>query len=779
MQSVDQTEILGKKRSRSTLEGSENATQIEPKNKSLKVQDHNGFDDGAVTTNVHTKENELATIATDEKSSSSLKRKHVPNQDDVASNKVMKTAPIFVETSGTSAIKVNEASTAKDNNLLRKQSLIHQSYNNNGHEVQPNGNSTTRYLSAPGKGGSKHQIAAKQTNLVENEESAMTQKKQQKQDHQSSMSTNTNPRLKHATTTIQVQNDNNQIDYNERFKTSSSASSTLSTLPSQPPPHQSKDSIDTFTKYSESSQSSHDITILSILTILFLVNIPITYLLLLATFESDSATTISTIKYISALLSIKVLFSKKSSTHNDKINGDCLKSTIDDNELNVVNTTIDKAESNPSNLKIMSILALLFFVNIGATFTILSAIFTNIKSFGSFKSTTTFLLSWNVLLAHSLSTKPSLTILKRHHPHVIHPQYLLDRNVTNNNIDNYISNITLRQFLADERGFHLGLAPAFFGFYVYYGTLAALHENVLSQTERDAGLRLIPQSSDVGTKASPPLLKTVAGASAGAMAAVLLASGLNPRESADFASSMTLGQFADPFGFGGVLKGEMFEEIMVDLLREKTKGILRNNDVDDNEAKFRLEDGLIPIGVTVFDLLTMSTKTLTKGCAGRAARASACFPVLFQPVTWPDQEGIDDINNGMNLMKTLKQKLLPPNLFIDGGVQDPYGLVGLTPLNPDEKGKRIVNLIAGSFGTRGGIPGPSRMPDGLQTSQVLSISVENAPRCGPDKMQNGPRAVAAALNAVKSALDAKLYHGEEENHFILNIDAAAFAPQDE
>ena len=47
------------------------------------------------------------------------------------------------------------------------------------------------------------------------------------------------------------------------------------------------------------------------------------------------------------------------------------------------------------------------------------------------------------------------------------------------------------------------------------------------------------------------------------MAAVLIASGLNPRDSAEFASSMTFDKFADPPGYGGVLKGNIFEEIMV------------------------------------------------------------------------------------------------------------------------------------------------------------------------------------------------------------------------
>ena len=39
------------------------------------------------------------------------------------------------------------------------------------------------------------------------------------------------------------------------------------------------------------------------------------------------------------------------------------------------------------------------------------------------------------------------------------------------------------------------------------------------------------------------------------MAAVMLASGIHPREAADFASKVTWGMVADPPGLGGYVKG--------------------------------------------------------------------------------------------------------------------------------------------------------------------------------------------------------------------------------
>eukprot|EP00957_Ditylum_brightwellii_P116725 8903255-Ditylum_brightwellii.AAC.1 len=67
-------------------------------------------------------------------------------------------------------------------------------------------------------------------------------------------------------------------------------------------------------------------------------------------------------------------------------------------------------------------------------------------------------------------------------------------------------------------GYHLAMAPAFFGFYAYFGALAALNEDVAPTTD-NVGIVLPKSGFEEGNKT---LLKSVAGASAGAMAAVLL-----------------------------------------------------------------------------------------------------------------------------------------------------------------------------------------------------------------------------------------------------------------
>lgn len=128
---------------------------------------------------------------------------------------------------------------------------------------------------------------------------------------------------------------------------------------------------------------------------------------------------------------------------------------------------------------------------------------------------------------------------------------------------------------------------------MYFGALTALNENVLTENDLREGKVLLPVGLEDdrhdpelkmdddqedrtiqmdaitkgipagGKKSSRLLLKSVAGASSGAMVSVLLAAGMDPRDSADFASTMTVNRFWDFPGFGGAIKGDLFEEIMV------------------------------------------------------------------------------------------------------------------------------------------------------------------------------------------------------------------------
>jgi hypothetical protein len=308
-----------------------------------------------------------------------------------------------------------------------------------------------------------------------------------------------------------------------------------------------------------------------------------------------------------------------------------------------------------------------------------------------------------------------------------------------------------------------------------------------NETDQMQGFEMGNDSQDIdyddGNKVAKPLLKSVAGASAGAMASVLLAAGLNPRGNLEFASSLTINHFWDFPGYGGIIKGELLEEIMVERLKQSSlsaNGFVKgSNDHDlgyDELRRVKLEDGLIPIAVSAFDILNLENVILTKGCMGKAARASASFPGLFQPCSWRDSNSSSILSSGQTSTKKSSSDcgmVEKYRYLVDGGLWDRYGLEGLGHLCLDEKNIRIVNLVAGSFGISGP-PGPSRMPKAIRhnVKEVVSISVENTPKCGPWAMKNGAKAAEKAMNAIIEILDSPMYLGEEEGHYVLHVDAA-------
>lgn len=280
---------------------------------------------------------------------------------------------------------------------------------------------------------------------------------------------------------------------------------------------------------------------------------------------------------------------------------------------------------------------------------------------------------------------------------------------------------TLRDVLLDhDTGFHLAMAPAFFGFYAYFGVLDAWMEAVQHTT----GSRHLP-------------LRSVVGASAGAMTAILLGAGIDPQVAANFCANITLGKFADFPGFGAVFRGNKFEAIMDNFVRLQS---VDRSAMNSTLVSFtgNLQDALLPIAVTAFDLQTMKGHIVQTGSMARAARASATFPGLFQPVAWEDDDNNDYV-------------------FIDGGITDPAGILGLqATMKSTEIGKvkleRVINLSVGGFRSNSP-PGPAILPG---NPEVISVSIMGTPLPGPWAMQNGPKAFAAARLAMTEALDLPL-----------------------
>ena len=348
-------------------------------------------------------------------------------------------------------------------------------------------------------------------------------------------------------------------------------------------------------------------------------------------------------------------------------------------------------------------------------------------------------MAWVIINALRLNP----TLHSTAYQHIILPNHVAARisNKDDKELDpeSMVANLTLRQVLLDPSGYHLAMAPAFFGFYGYFGALAAWEEHIGP------------------TVLGSPSLRSVAGASAGAMAAVLLAAGIRPRAAADFCGTVTLDKFADFPGILAAFRGNRFERIVSDFLVAATGGHARTD--------LQLQDAAIPVAVSAFDLQSLSGRVLRTGSMARAARASATFPFLFQPVGVPQEN----------------QELL----CIDGGITDVAGLQGTKALllealasadaSSNRSLHRVVNLSVGDF-LGGSPPGPSKLgsPSSDSTVEVISISLRHLPLCGPWAMSNGPRAVEAAFRAMQASLDVPLHWGREDRHYELHIDTSTF-----
>jgi predicted acylesterase/phospholipase RssA len=92
----------------------------------------------------------------------------------------------------------------------------------------------------------------------------------------------------------------------------------------------------------------------------------------------------------------------------------------------------------------------------------------------------------------------------------------------------------------------------------------------------------------------------------------------------------------DVGGMGGLLKGELFEDLVEKHLPAKT-----------------FEECPIPLGISTFDVYNFKTHYFTKGSVAVAARTSCTFPGMFQPV------------------------FIDGAAHIDGGVFDTVGLLAL------------------------------------------------------------------------------------------------------
>lgn len=237
---------------------------------------------------------------------------------------------------------------------------------------------------------------------------------------------------------------------------------------------------------------------------------------------------------------------------------------------------------------------------------------------------------------------------------------------------------SLREWLR-ESAFSLGLSSGFFGFFAHTGLVTVLE---------DEGL--VPVR--------------VAGSSAGALVAGLWAAGVTGTVMRDELLRLRRQDFWDPRPGLGLLRGRKFRARLDELLPVASFAACR-----------------VPLAVSVFDVLTRSTRVLRDGALAPALQASCTVPLLFHPA-WVDGRPL-----------------------LDGGILDRPGIEGLP------HGERVLHhhLASRSPWRRRGSPSmdvPRR--DGL-----MALVIPGLPRVGPFRLAEGARAFEAARRATREALD--------------------------
>ena len=252
---------------------------------------------------------------------------------------------------------------------------------------------------------------------------------------------------------------------------------------------------------------------------------------------------------------------------------------------------------------------------------------------------------------------------------------------------------TLRQVLSNAinphtggDGYALSLTPGFFRFYSEIGCLHALDDaNLLKPV-------------------------CISGASAGALVGGFLAAGMSPKDMKKPVFSIKQDDIWDVSCGFGLLRGQLVQNILERELPVK-----------------EFSECVIPFGCTAYSIFEARTKIIQSGDMATAIRASACFPVMFQPV---DIDGYP---------------------HIDGGVFDRAGIMGL-PFIPPKSGL-VVNVVfnqAGLYSLESSVLPPQYEEKG----DLFTICLVNHPRVFPNTMHtHGPMAYEVTKLAVQAYLD--------------------------
>jgi NTE family protein len=193
----------------------------------------------------------------------------------------------------------------------------------------------------------------------------------------------------------------------------------------------------------------------------------------------------------------------------------------------------------------------------------------------------------------------------------------------------------------------------------------------------------------------------ISGSSAGALVGGAWAAGLPAAALATELEALERRDFWDPGLGAGLLRGRLFQERLERLLPVKSFAETR-----------------VPVAMSVFEIRGRRTRVVETGDLATAIRASCAVPFLFHPVR------------------------IDGRSYYDGGILDRPGLEGMPA------GERVLfhHIASRSPWRSKSEPMPSR-------AGMVTLAIENLPRSGPFKLDQGRLAYRAAREATKKALD--------------------------
>lgn len=203
----------------------------------------------------------------------------------------------------------------------------------------------------------------------------------------------------------------------------------------------------------------------------------------------------------------------------------------------------------------------------------------------------------------------------------------------------------------------------------------------------------------------------VAGSSAGALVTGAWAAGVSAPALAEELLRLERSDFWDPAPGAGLLRGRLF--------RRRLEALLPVTDL----AQCR-----VPAAVSVYDLLRREVRVLDEGAIAPALHASCAVPLMFHPV------------------------LHAGGILVDGGVADRAGLLGLS-----DAPRVLFHHLASRSPWRRKDAEALRIP---RRAGLRTLVIEELPRVGPFRLQEGARALEAAREGTRRALDRRVQRGE-------------------